>query len=580
MPMPETLATYLRPYDRSFLDGSTRFASIGDGEIGGKAAGLLRLWQVIQESSVPLGTTEMRVDVPRFVVLTTEVFDSFMEENSLWDLALSDESDRRKGEAFVAADMPPTVVGDLWSMVSSVKQPLAVRSSSLLEDARNEPFAGIYETKMVPNNHADPKRRFQQLMEAIKLVWASTFFAAAREYHCATSHETASEKMAVLIQEVLGKRCNDRFYPEMSGVARSFNYYPFGHGQPEDGVMDLALGLGRMIVDEGVAWTVSPAYPRAYPPAGSLGDLVRDSQTDFWAIDMSGLKEHDPISEVEHMNKYSLADAEYDDTLRHVASTYDAAGDRLYMGTGFPGARVLTFAPVLLAENWPVVAAVRKLLELSEKAMGGEVEMEFAVTFGGPHDQCRLGVVQVRPMVVRHDVVELADEELSAPNALVSSRRVLGNGVDLGISHVLYVRPETFEGRLTPRIAMQIRELNRSMKAQGLGYVLVGFGRWGSTDPWLGIPVTWGEISQARCIVESTLENMNVDLSQGSHFFHNICSFKVSYFSVRHGENSIDWEALARMETVLETELVRCVRTPKELVVKVDGRTGQGVILR
>jgi len=570
----------LPPFDRDFLSSENNFSVIGEGEIGGKAHGLALVTKMLAESGVAEEFRGIQIEVPRLTVITTDFFDRFMEKNNLYDIALSDETDERIAHEFQKAELPAMLVGDLYALINRQHEPLAIRSSSLLEDAKHEPFAGIYATKMIPNNQSDAKKRFQKLVEAIKFVYASAFFKAAKEYMFSTGHDLRSEKMAVIIQEVVGRTRNKRFYPNLAGVARSYNYYAFGKAKPEDGVVSLALGLGRIIVDEGVSWSYCPRMPRANPPFSSISQLMKDTQVSLWAVDMAETSHYDPSRETEYMVKCDLADAEYDDTLRQICSTYDGASDRLVMGANIIGPRVINFSPILQANVYPLNKMIQRLMKLAEEMVGSEVEIEFAMNFREGDQPARFGFLQVRPMVVCGETVEVAPEDLSGDNVLVSSQHVLGNGEVPFLKDVVYVRPEVFDAKHTPVIAQQLADVNRGMINSKTPYLLIGFGRWGSSDPWLGIPVTWGQISAAKVMVEATLENMNVELSQGSHFFHNISSFQVSYFSTRHHDKHIDWEWLDAQPAVSETEFVRHVKLPCCLMVRVDGRYGRGVITR
>jgi len=566
-------------FDRQFFDGRETFTRIGSGGLGGKASGLAFMHKVLASHFEAGMFRNVAVNIPNLTVLTTDVFDAFIEQNRLEDIALSDEPDERIAAAFQNGAIPAAVVGDLRALVAKIHQPVAVRSSSLLEDAMFEPFAGIYATKMIPNNQADADTRFKKLTEAIKFVYASTYLSAARSYAAMTSRTISEEKMAVIIQEVVGQRSQDRFYPAVSGVARSYNFYPVGRAEPEDGIVSLALGLGKTIVDGGKCWSYSPVYPSVDPPF-TIADQLEQTQTDFWAVNMGKPPAFDPLRETEYLVRCRLADAEMDDTLRHVASTYVAQDDRIVMGTAADGPRIINFRPILQLGEIPVNDLVRELLEQSEKAVGTKVEIEFALTVDSRSDTpVRFGFLQVRPMVVSHEVVDVAETELSADGVLIASSRVMGNGCFETIHDVVYVRPERFSARRTPLIARELEKLNRRLVAEGRPYLLIGFGRWGSTDPWLGTPVNWAQISGAKVIVEATLPEMNVELSQGSHFFHNITSFRICYFSVRHdGEHSIDWSWLNGRPTFTETDNVRHVRLSSPLKVRVDGRHGRGVV--
>lgn len=570
-------------FDRNFWDGTFRFTRIGSGALGGKASGLVFIKDLLSQSIDPAAYAGIEVNVPTMAVVATGFFDEFIAQNRLADLRLDELSDDRIGHAFQTAQLPVELLGDLRALSLQVKTPLAVRSSSLLEDALGRPFAGVYATKMIPNNQFDADTRFRRLVEAIKFVYASTYFREARDYIRTTGHNPTEEKMAIIIQEVVGLRHGDRFYPDLSGVGRSYNFYCSPPARPEDGVVNLALGLGKTVVDGGLTWTYSPAYPKNPPPFGSVTELLRGTQTEFWAVNMGKPPAYDPVSEVEYLMRASVRDAESDDTLRLLASTYDSARDRVIPGVGSPGARILDFAPLLVLEQAPLNELIRSLLTASEHAFEAKVEIEFAVTIEQPRGESakfRLGFLQVRPMVVSEEIVEVTVQDLAGTNAIVASDKVMGNGIEEGIHDTVFVRPENFSSMQTPVIAEQLESINRRLLEEHRPYLLIGFGRWGSSHPSLGIPVDWSQISGARTIVEATLPDMNVELSQGSHFFHNLSSFRASYFMVRHdGPFPINWEWLNRQPVVSETALVRHVRLAAPLVVRVDGRNARGVVL-
>src|SRR6516164_3930114 len=572
----------LAPFDRNFWDGRFCFTRIGTGALGGKAGGLVFIKDLLAEAVDPAHYPNIEVNVPTMAVIATDCFDDFIERNRLGELAFDELPDDRIGHAFENADLPAELLGDLRALSMEVKTPLAIRSSSLLEDALDRPFAGVYGTKMIPNNQFDADTRFRRLIEAIKFVYASTYFREARDYIRTTGCCPTEEKMAVIIQEVVGRRHGDRFYPDVSGVGRSYNFYSILPARPEDGVVNLALGLGKTIVDGGVTWTYSPAYPKKPPPFGTVNELLRGTQTEFWAVNMGKPPAYDPVSEVEYLTRASMKDAETDDVLRFVASTYDPARDRVVPGVGTRGARVLDFAPLLVLEYFPLNSLVRELLRAAEKALDAKVEIEFAVTMEqlrGEAAKLRLGFLQVRPMVVSEDVVEVTAEDLSDSAVIVASDMVMGNGIEQGIQDVVFVRPEVFSPMQTPAIAQQLESVNRTLMSEHRPYVLIGFGRWGGSHPSLGIPVDWSQISGARTVVEATLPDMNVELSQGSHFFHNLSSFRASYFMVQHdGPFPINWEWLNRQPVVHETEFVRLVRPSVPLFIRVDGRSARGVV--
>ena len=570
----------LNRFDRHFFDGKDRFTYVGSGELGGKAHGLAHMKGILESDLMERFAPDIEVEIPTLMVITTDLFDQFMKQNDLYGIGYSGERDDHIALAFQQADLPVQLVGDLRALVQQVHTPLAVRSSSMLEDAMFEPFASVYATKMVPNNQPDADSRFRTLVEAVKFVYASTFFKSAADYMKVTHHSTRDEKMAVIIQEVVGKRFGGRFYPHISGVMRSYNFYPSGNALPEEGVVDLALGLGRIIVDDGIAWSYSPAYPRANPPYKSIGDLLKQSQLKFWAINMAGRPAYNPIYEAEYMSEYGLEDGEYDGTLQHIASTYDPEDDRIKMGVSGKGPRVVDFSPILKADLLPFNDLLTALLETCEDTVGGMVEIEFAVELG--RERCtpaRFGFLQVRPMVVTRAEVEIDDDEMSGEGVLLASETVLGNGFLDSIRDIVFVDPDRFDTKFTRDIAKELDTVNSSLVDEKRPYLLIGFGRWGTTDPFGGIPVEFGQISGAKVIVELSLPGPGSALSQGSHFFHNITSFKIFYFSVHHWEEyGLDWEWLKQQTVISEGRYVRRVELTSSLKIKVDGRSGRGVI--
>jgi Pyruvate phosphate dikinase, AMP/ATP-binding domain len=576
------LVAELPIFDRKFWDGTFRCTQIGSGSIGGKASGLVRIKDLLAKEVDSASFPDIDINVPTMAIIATDCFDQFIAQNRLADLPFEEMSDERIAHAFQKGDLPFALLGDLRALIVQVKTPLAIRSSSLLEDALERPFAGVYATKMIPNNQPDPDTRFRRLVEAIKFVYASTYFREARDYIRTTGTRAGEEKMAVIIQEVVGQRRGDRFYPDISGVARSYNFYAFEPARPEEGVVTLALGLGKTVVDGGIAWTFSPAYPKKPPPFASVQELLKGTQTEFWAVNMGTPPAYDPVSETEYLVHAHLADAEADVALYFLASTYDPERDRVVPGIESRGPRILNFAPILVRQEFPLNDLVKALLNAAEKTVNAEVEIEFAITLQGRRGErprVRLGFLQVRSLVVSDQQVDVTVGDLSDPCAIVASDMVMGNGTD-DIQDIVFVRPDKFSPLHTPAIAQELESINREMLDQKRPFLLIGFGRWGSSHPSLGIPVDWSQISGARAIVEATLPEMNVELSQGSHFFHNLSSFRASYFMVQHGRHfGINWDWLNLQPVVHETDLIRHVRPTKRLSVRVDGRTARGVVL-
>jgi phosphoenolpyruvate synthase/pyruvate phosphate dikinase len=571
----------LLPFNRSkFLNAEHKLTYIGTGAIGGKAHGLANINHIILNDLNKGQFPGIEVGIPAMTIIRTDVFDAFIKRNKLAGIAYSDEPDDRIAHAFQKADLPFEILGDLRALISQVTTPLAVRSSSMLEDAMHEPFAGIYGTKMTPNNQPDINARFNKLVEAIKYVYATTFFKSAKDYMSATPHKTEDEKMAVIIQEVIGKKFKNRFYPELSGVGRSHNYYAFGHADPKDGIVNLALGLGKTIVDGGNSWSYTPAYPKADPPFNSINDMLNNTQRAFWSVNMGKTSAYDPVKETEYMLEDNIVTAEEDESLRYVASTLDSQSGRIVMGVSKSGPRLLNFSPILRLGEIPLNNLLIKLMEVCEKNEGAPVEIEFAMTFSdkGPH---KFGFLQVRPMAVSNDVVELDDEDLVGDHVLASSEKVLGNGTNNLIQDIVYIKQEEFDVMKTYQIAEDLEKMNKMLVNDNKPYLLIGFGRWGTSDASAGIPVNWGQISGAKTIIEAALANVNFELSQGSHFFHNVTGFGVYYFSIPFEKTqTIDWSWLNGIPASNETRMVKHIRLKESIQIKVDGRTGKGTIIK
>jgi hypothetical protein len=582
---PGAVLAWTRPHAQELIVApsvESAITVIGGGSIGGKAQGLVSIEGMLREGLDRAAHPGLEVAIPTTCVLATEFFDDFMQRNALWDLACSETSDHRIAHAFQQAEIPPRWAGELWRLSGARRSPLAVRSSSLLEDAMYRPFAGVYATKMVPNQAPDDRARFQGLVEAVKFVLASTFFQDARRYLGSVGRVPRDEKMAVIVQDVVGARYGDRFYPTISGVGRSWNFYPALGARPEDGVVDLALGLGKTIVDGGKTWSYSPAAPSAPPPYNNVGDIIRSTQTSFWAVHVGTPPPHDPLREEEHLVKKRLAEADYDDTLRFVASTYDRQSDRLIPSVGLPGPRVIDFAPTLVLGSLALNPLIRDLLALCKRSVGCDVEIEFAVVLdrkkGTP---ARLGFLQVRPMVVDDATTELLASSLEEPEAVIASETSLGNGTIEDLHDIVYVDPAGFDPARSGEVAQTLERWNAELAGEGRPYLLLGFGRWGTSDPWYGIPCVWSQISGARVIVEVAREGMETEMSQGSHFFHNVTSFKVFYLSVtRRGRARIDWEWLLAQTLIRREGMLAHARTEAPVRVVVDGRSGRGAVFR
>ncbi|MBP7868271.1 MAG: hypothetical protein KA419_20270 [Acidobacteria bacterium] len=572
----------IAPFSRELLGTSCRFMKLGGGSIGGKGRGLAFIDRVLANVLEKDRFPGVDLAIPRTLVLGTDVFDRFIEENNLRGLATGDASDRQIASAFIRADFPSTLVGDLRYFANSTHLPLAARSSSLLEDALYQPFAGIYCTKMIPNHHMDADKRFKDLANAIKLVWASTFFRKAKAYIESTNHRIEEEKMAVVIQEVVGRRHGHHYYPDFSGVACSWNYYPAGHAKPEDGQANVALGLGKMVVDGGVALRFAPPYPHILPQFGTIDEMFENGQKEFYAVNLKPAATSAYDDEDQFLVKLPVKQAEQDGVLTHLASTWMPDDQRFYDGIAGPGPKVVTFAPVLKMNVFPLSDILSFLLKTAEDAMGCPIETEFAVVMDPDKGlPAQYGFLQVRPMVVSDELVTVDLGEADPERTLCWSHQVLGNGVYKGIRDLVYVKPSVFSAAKTPDIARQVDRFNAAFKAEDRPYVLVGPGRWGSSDPWLGVPVHWGQISAVKVIVETAIPTMNVDPSQGSHFFQNMTSLRVGYFTIplnRH-EADFHWDRLDALPAAGESEHLRHVRFEEPLEIRIDGRSGDGVIV-
>lgn len=570
-----------KPKARSLLVDQGAFTLIGGGDIGGKARGLVEMSELLKARFGPAEFPDFSVGIPRFSVIGTEMFDLFITQNRLHDLALSSTRDGHISNAFQQAELPEPLMVALKQLIADEHRPLAVRSSSRLEDALREPFAGVYGTKMVPNNQFSASARVRALVEAVKFVYASTFSQAAKSYRKATGHRDEEEKMAVILQEVVGERHGDRFYPAISGVGRSQNFYRHGHARPQDGVVSLALGLGKTIVEGGQVWTYCPAHPKARPPFASTKEFLNGTQTRFWSVNMGKPPTYDPHQETEYLCEGNLQDAEQAGVLSQLASTYDPQSDRVIVGTRCRGPRILSFAPILEFGSVPLNDLLVPLLQAGEEAFGDPVEIEFAVNLSRATGGCfQFGFLQVRPMLISRVQVEVAERELTGKDVLVASEHVLGNGRLNTIEDVVYVKPDAFSAKDTCLIAAELDAMNRQLVEQERPYLLVAIGRLGSSDPWLGIPVSWGQVCGAKAVVEASTAEMNVDMSQGSHFFHNVTNLRVLYFSTgRPGQGRLRWDWFEKQRSVRDARFVRHVALDRPLSIKVDGASGRGVIV-
>ena len=567
-------------FDRMKFDAYSHFARIGEGSLGGKGRGLAFLDNIIKMHPEFNSLEGAKVQIPRTVVLCTDVFDQFMEQNNLYQIALSDASDDDILRHFLRAQLPDSLIADFFTFFEAVKSPIAIRSSSLLEDAHYQPFAGIYSTYMIP--YLDDKYAMLEMLAcAIKGVYASVYYRDSKAYMTATSNVIDQEKMAVILQEVVGKQYDGRYYPNISGVLRSLNYYPIGDERAEDGIASLALGLGKYIVDGGQTLRVSPYHPHQVLQTSELETALRETQTRFYALDTRHVGNDFKVDDGFNILDLKVKEAERDNSLNFIASTYDPYDQVIRDGLYDGGRKVISFAGVLQQNVFPLPELLQMSMRYGAEAMRRPVEIEFACNLNSD----RTGsfyLLQIRPIV---DQKQMLDEDLAAiPDAdcLLRSHNSLGHGVTEDVTDMVYVKTDDrFSAADNPTIAREIEKLNKEYLDRGTNYVLVGPGRWGSSDSWLGIPVKWPHISAARVIVEVALKNYRIDPSQGTHFFQNLTSFGVGYFTIDENRNDgcFHKATLDAMPAVEETEHVRVVRFEKGLRIMMDGKKGEGVVV-
>jgi len=566
-------------FHRERFDRYSNFARIGDGSLGGKGRGLAFIDHIIKRHTDLSDYETADVMIPKTVVLCTDIFDEFMDSNELYQIALSDIPDEEILRYFLHARLPARLIGDLMAFLDVVDTPIAIRSSSLLEDSHYQPFAGIYSTYMIPQA-PDKYERLHMLSDAIKAVYASVYYRDSKAYMTATSNVIDQEKMAVILQEVVGEAHTDRFYPTLSGVARSVNYYPIGDEKAEEGIVNLALGLGKYIVDGGQSLRVCPAHPHQVLQTSEMELALKETQTRFYALDLSNPPTEFLKDDAFNLLKLRVNQAEPDGTLQYIASTYDPYDQVIRDGIYEGGRKVITFCGVLQQDVFPLPELLQKVMRYGQDEMRRPVEIEFAANIHADRTG-ELYLLQIRPMV---DNKMNLDEDLSAiadADCLLRSHNAIGHGILNDIQDIVYVKTDNWSASHNPAIAAEIDNINRNYLNEGRSYVLVGPGRWGSSDPWLGIPVKWPAISAAKVIVEAGLQNYRVDPSQGTHFFQNLTSFGVAYFTVNDylGDGIYRQDLLSSLPAIAETEHVRVVHFEQPLTIKVDGMKKEGVIM-
>jgi CheY-like chemotaxis protein len=570
-------------FDAGDFDPDTEFFKIGKGSLGGKARGLAFVANLLQRlPTIHKKFEDVNIFVPQTLVVTTEGFDAFVEENNLKELAKSDTPDEEIAETFQRANFPQWIAEVLRSYLQRINYPLAVRSSSLLEDAQFHAYAGLYRTYMLPNDHSDLTVRLDQLVNAIKLVYASTYFRDPKAFSKRVGHRTEEEKMAVIIQQLVGERYGNYFYPTISGVAQSHNYYPFAKMKPEEGIATVALGLGKTVMEGEKALRFSPRYPQLLPQRSTVEDILENSQQVFYALNMGGDSPEAGILEDANLVKRDVSDADEEAPVRLLASTYIPEEHRLRDSAHMPGYRVLTFAQVLKYGQFPLAEMLSEVLNLGEEGMGCPVELEFSINMPrDPDRRSEFAFLQLRPMTARAELlqVEISNDEIA--RSFCVSSHALGNAERNDMADILFVKPEGFDPAKTPQIAREIGELNAGLLSESRKYLLVGPGRWGSADRWLGIPVSWAEICGVGAMVETASSELKADPSQGSHFFHNITTLGITYATVGDEDpDFIDWNWLTSRPAVNETTHVAHIQLGRPFVLKVDGRSSKCVMYR
>ncbi|MBN2637700.1 MAG: phosphoenolpyruvate synthase [Bacteroidales bacterium] len=570
-------------FDRNQFDEYFTISRIGEGSIGGKARGLAFLDSLINRNQLHQLFPDVDISIPKTVVLGTDIFDEFMEMNDLYHTALSaTHSDEEILQAFLNARLPEEIQEDLNIVASRIDAPLAVRSSSQLEDSHYQPFAGIYNTYMIPTNVDDVDKKISMITNAIKSVYASAFFADSKSYIQATSNVIDEEKMAVVLQEVCGTQYGNYFYPTLSGVARSIDYYPIPPERPQDGTASIALGLGKYIVDGGgYSLRFSPKYPSKSIQTSTMASSLNETQKYFFALNLENEDFEPSTNDSNNLIKLSIKQGEKDNSIRKIASTFDMQNGMIRDGYNYQGKKLITFAPILKHNTFPLAEILQKTLYLGAKEMGKPVEIEFVIDLNTRKNQnITFYLLQIRPIASKEESIHISTRKIKIDDCLVLSHSALGNGLIEDVYDVVYVKPQNFNASKNVETAEMVGNLNKQFLVENKNYILIGPGRWGSADPWLGIPVKWSQISAARIIIESGLKEYRIDPSQGTHFFQNLTSFRVGYFTLNPylNDGHYDLDFLDKQEAVFENDIIRHVRFSKPLITKIDGKRNLGII--
>jgi len=571
-------------FDKNRYDEYQSFSRIGEGSIGGKARGLAFINSIIRKNNLTNKFEDTIISIPKTVAISTEVFDEFMEQNNLFDTALSDIPDNKILDAFLKAHLPSSLHEDLRAFLAVVQKPIAIRSSSKLEDSHYQPFAGIYSTYMIPNI-PNKKRMLKMLSQAIKSVYASVYFSASKAYINATSNVIDEEKMGIILQEICGSENNEKnmYYPTLSGVARSINFYPIAPEKPEDGIASVGYGLGKLIVEGGKSLRFSPKYPKKVLQTSTPDIAMRDTQKDFYALDLSADSFKSSTDDGINILKVDISKAENEKQFFHVSSTYDYNTHSIKDGVQEGGKKIVTFKNILSYNTFPLAKILKELLEVGQREMNNPIEIEFAVDLNTPKGMPNsFSFLQIRPIVDNDQTIDFDWEEIAKEDTILSSNSALGNGIVENICDFIYVKPDCWDPSKTKEIALEIEKINKHFLEIDKNYALIGPGRWGSSDPWLGVPIKWSQISQARVIVESGLDNYRIDPSQGTHFFQNLTSFRVGYLTINPfiKDGSYDINYLNSLPAISESKYVRHVQFNDPVRIIIDGKNNKAAILK
>ncbi len=568
-------------YDRFRFDELSFFSRMGKGSLGGKGRGLAFINQHLQRHAHLLEYDNINISIPRTIVVTTQVFDDFMRHNDLFFTALNETDDNKILTAFINGEIPLQYHNDFEVILDRIRKPIAVRSSSLLEDSHHQPFAGIYKTYMLSNCVDDIEKRKKDLFSAIKAVYASTYLQHSKAYMRSTNNIVEDEKMAVIIQEITGKAYGEYFYPHISGVGRSLNYYPIAPAKTTDGIVDIAFGLGETVVNGKKTLRFSPAYPKKIIQLANPADAIKETQQEFFAIKLVD-DEFNPLEpDQDYVVSMNISDVEHNGSLKNLVSTYDFENNRLRDGGNRNGRKVLTFSGVLKHESFPLAEITRKLLELSADAMNVPVEIEFAVNMDTAEDEpANFSLLQIRPIV---ENFESSDTKINSPfpeNTIIYSEKALGNGLYNDISDIVVIRSDKFDRARTIEMGKELDIINKEFEEEGRDYILIVHGRLGSTDPWLGIPISWPSISKAKIIVESGTKDFRVEPSQGTHFFQNITTLGYAYITINPdiGDGLFGTEQLEKLSASSERQFFKTIHFDKPLIIKIDGKTNKALI--